>query len=129
MIPASLALIREVARSTIARNTLWSLLARGGTLILQALYFVIIARGLKPEGYGAFAGTIALVYAFVPFASWGSGKVMLMYASRNREDFGPLLGNTILTNLLAGSVCTGMTVGLGLVLLPSMPMWSLLVVA
>ena len=50
----------RLRRSVVARNTAWITLGQGGRTVLQAAYFIIIARTLGPGGYGAFVGAAAL---------------------------------------------------------------------
>ena len=51
---------RRYIGSVLAKNTLWMLLGQGLRLVIQALYFVVIARSLGVSGYGAFIGVVAL---------------------------------------------------------------------
>ncbi len=80
------------------------LLGQGARLLLQAIYFVIIARSLGAEQYGAFVGVTALVWIVAPFASWGSGHILVKNVSRNRALFNEYWGNALFMAFGSGFV-------------------------
>ena len=73
-------------------------------LVVQGVYFVILARSFEPAKYGAYVGIVAIVSIFIPFASWGSGEVLIQNVSRERSLFKEYWGTTILKTLVFGSV-------------------------
>ena len=73
-------------------------------LVIQGIYFVILARSLGTEKYGAYVGIIAIVSIFIPFASWGSEKIIIQNVSRDRNAFREAWGTGILRTLIFGSV-------------------------
>ena len=101
--------IARLTQNSLTRNTLWMLLAQGLRIVLQAGYFVIIARVLGPEQYGAFVGATSLIAILAPFASLGGGNLLsellpAAYAEQVASDFEgecltdvlrPLLGLTL----------------------------------
>lgn len=95
-------------RSLVARNTLWMLLGFGFRLGIQFLYFVLLARILGPEQYGAFVGVVALVMVLSPFASWGSGNILIKYASRDPGLFQRYWGAALATTLVSGGALSGL---------------------
>ncbi|BFH76245.1 hypothetical protein TthTF19_14000 [Thermus thermophilus] len=95
-------------RSLLARNTLWMLLGFGVRLGVQFLYFVLLARILGPQQYGAFVGVAALVMVLSPFASWGSGNILIKYASRDPSLFKRYWGAALATTLASGGALTGL---------------------
>lgn len=95
--------IDRLGKNSLARNTLWMLLSQGIRLVLQAAYFVIIARALGAERYGAFVGVTALVAILAPFASLGSGNLLIKNVSRNRALFGEYWGNALLISFVSGA--------------------------
>jgi O-antigen/teichoic acid export membrane protein len=78
------------------------LLSQGLRLVLQAIYFVIIARILGAEQYGAFVGTTAFVAILSPFASLGIGNLLVKNVSRNRALFREYWGNALFTIAWSG---------------------------
>jgi O-antigen/teichoic acid export membrane protein len=98
--------IRQRFRSGILHNATWMLCAQVVQLAGRMVYFVIVAHVLGPTGYGTFIGCSALVATTAPFASWGTGEVMLKYAARNRNVLPVYLGNAFLVTIVSGSLLT-----------------------
>jgi O-antigen/teichoic acid export membrane protein len=81
--------------STLARN---SVLMGGGSairLVLQAIYFVLVARALGPSQYGAFVGAVALIAIASPFASLGFGGILIKHTARDSSRFPEAWGNAL----------------------------------
>lgn len=55
-------------------------------LALQAVYFVVIARMLGADGYGAFAAGLALAALAAPFCSLGVNTLMIKNIARDDSD-------------------------------------------
>ena len=70
-------------------------LGYGLKIIVQAGYFILIARALGPAEYGAFVGTVALIALVAPFGSLGAGNLLVQNVSRNRELFAEYWGNAL----------------------------------
>lgn len=96
-------MLSKLRESILARNTLWMLLGYGTRGVIQAFYFVVIARSLGVEGYGAFVGTAALVAVLAPFASLGYERLLIKNVARDPELFEKYWGNALLMTLLCGS--------------------------
>ena len=62
-------LTKKLAQTTLARNTFWMLGGRGVRMIIQVVYFLVIARVLGASQYGAFVGMVSLVVIAVPFSN------------------------------------------------------------
>jgi O-antigen/teichoic acid export membrane protein len=77
-------------------------------LLVQGIYFVILARTFAPEKYGAYVGIIAIVSIFIPFASWGSEQIIIQNVSRQRSSFREAWGTGILKTLVFGSLFTSL---------------------
>lgn len=118
-----------ISNNTLGRNTAWMLVGNGGKVFLQGIYFIILARSLGVGGYGIYAGALALVFILVPFAGWGSGKLLIMHVSRNPASFPVYWGNGLVTILLSGSILTLIVFLLGVNLLPNIPLNLLLILA
>jgi O-antigen/teichoic acid export membrane protein len=73
-------------------------------LLVQGIYFVILARTFAPDKYGAYVGIIAIVSIFIPFASWGSEQIIIQNVSRQRSSFREAWGTAILKTLVFGSL-------------------------
>jgi O-antigen/teichoic acid export membrane protein len=98
--------IRALRASSLARNAGWMMVGQSLNLILQAGYFILLARLLGVEEYGIFAGAFAFVAIATPYSSLGSGMLFVRYVSLNSGDFAAYWGNILLTTLGFGSLLT-----------------------
>jgi O-antigen/teichoic acid export membrane protein len=105
-------------KSMLARNTGWMLLGLGLKLVIQALYFTVIARSLGPQNYGAFVGVVGLVGILLPFGTLGSGYLLIKNVARNKNQFQKYLGAALLTTSLSSSVLFTLVVLASRFLLP-----------
>lgn len=108
-----------VLKSTLARNTGWMLFGQGLKLLVQALYFTVIARSLGAQNYGAFVGVVGLVGILFPFATLGSGYLLIKNVARDPQQFKQNWGLALWTTLLLGSILFGVVVLVSGLLLPS----------
>jgi len=90
--------------SELAKNTAKLGMGQGLRLVIQAVYFVLIARSLGPKQYGAFVAMASLVAVAAPFAGFGSPMVLLKYVSRDRSLLPLYWGNGLLTIAVSGSL-------------------------
>ena len=104
--------------SPLARNTLWALGGYGLRLLIQAAYFVIIARCLGPEQYGGFIAATALANVISPFVGLGSGNLLVKNVARDRRLFPEYWGNGLMMTVVSGSVLTFFVMALCRLLLP-----------
>jgi O-antigen/teichoic acid export membrane protein len=91
----------------LARNTLWMGVGQVIRTGIQALYFVFIARALGTQGYGAFAGVVALVAIAAPFASLGSGSLLVKHVARAPDTFRSHWGKALATTVITGTILLG----------------------
>ncbi len=87
---------------TLARNAGWMFLGQGFSLLIQAPYFVLLARLLGSHDYGVFIGAAALVSIFSQYSSLGSGMVLLRHFSQKSYPVDELWGNVIVTTCGTG---------------------------
>jgi O-antigen/teichoic acid export membrane protein len=117
-------------KSTLARNTGWMFLGQGLRLLIQAGYFVIIARSLGVQEYGAFAAVTAMVAIFSPFVGLGCGNLIIKNVSRNKELLDECFGNGMLMTLATGLLGIGAVISICRWVLPaSIPVLVILMVA
>ncbi len=103
------------------------LAARGVRLALQAAYFIIIARCLGPEQYGAFVAAAAIVGIIAPFAAIGTGYLLVKNVSRDPKLLSECWGNSLLVTCTSGIVLLLAIVLCAQWLLPSsVPVWVIL---
>src|SRR5579863_3820058 len=86
------------------RNTMWMFVGQGLRLIIQALYFIEIARSLGAANYGAFIGVVALVGIAFPFGAMGSGNLLIKNVARDRNHFPAYWGRAIATTAASSSI-------------------------
>lgn len=75
-------------------------------IVVQVLYFILLARTFGPEKYGYYTGIVAFVSIFIPFASWGSGEILIQKVARNPNLFRECWGTSILKTLIFSSIFT-----------------------
>ncbi|MGG4498264.1 lipopolysaccharide biosynthesis protein [Brevibacillus reuszeri] len=110
--------LHSAMNGLLLRNTLWMLLGDGIRLLLQMVYFVIIARTLGASGYGLFIGVVTLVAILTPFSSLGRGELLIMNVSRDKELFREYFGNALFMTAVSGIALTVFAIILGRFLLP-----------
>jgi O-antigen/teichoic acid export membrane protein len=122
--------VSRYRKSTLARNTGWMFLGQGLRLVIQAGYFIIIARSLGVQQYGAFAAVTAMVAIFSPFVGLGSGNLIIQNVARNVELLEECFGNGVLMTLVTGVAGVGIVIGICRWVLPaSIAMTIILMVA
>ena len=102
----------------LARNTLWMTFGQGVRILVQFVYFVLIARILHSEGYGAFSGVVALVAVLVPFAGWGSGSLLIQNVARAPQVFPVYWGRALVITVISAIVLLVIALLLGWLILP-----------
>jgi O-antigen/teichoic acid export membrane protein len=114
----ALAMIESRLKSVLVRNAVWMFLGQGLRLVIQALYFTVIARSLGARNYGAFIGVAALVGIVFPFATMGSGFLLIKNISRDQKLFSDYWGRALITTAASSSVLFVIVLLLSYVLLP-----------
>lgn len=87
--------IKNLFSKGLVRDASWMFLAKGSGIIIQAFYFVIIARFLGAENYGSFIGVTALASLIFPFAGLGNEDILVQQVSIDRSLFNKYWGNTL----------------------------------
>ena len=98
--------IGSLFRSSLAVDTLWMLLSKLFNVVMQALYFIIVARILGANDYGSFIGVTALASIIFPFLSLGSEHILVKYVSVDRAVFGTYWGNSLVLLTANSTVLT-----------------------
>jgi O-antigen/teichoic acid export membrane protein len=91
-------------KNGLVRNTLWMFLGQGLRLVIQALYFIEIARSLGAANYGAFIGVVALVGIAYPFGALGSGNLLVKNVARDRTLYPAYLGRALAITTVTSSI-------------------------
>ncbi len=91
-------------QSTLVRNSVWMFLGQGLRLIIQAAYFTVIARSLGATNYGAFISVAALAGILFPFATMGSGFLLIKNVSRDESLFFAYWRRGLITTAVFSSI-------------------------
>jgi len=76
--------------------------------MLQAGYFVLLARLLGVKEYGIFVGALAFVSLATPYSALGSGLLFVQYVSSNAKNFAAYWGNILLSTFGVGALITAL---------------------
>ena len=93
-------------RNNLTRDTLWLLLSKLGKVVIQAFYFIIIARTLGIEEYGSFVSVTALGTLAFPFVGLGSEHILIKNVSTDNNLFSLYWGNTLVIIFVSGAFFT-----------------------
>lgn len=92
--------------SPLFRNSSRLLVGQGSGVILQATYFVVLARLLGPREYGVFIGAFAFTGMVASYSTLGTGTLFLRYVSLDRKEFAVYWGNLLCVTTLIGALLT-----------------------
>lgn len=104
-------------------------LAQCVRIVTQAGYFILIARTLGVTEFGRLAAALAIVAIAVPFATWGSGSLLIRDVVRDSRSFAFAWGSVLLTIAVVGSGLVVIATGGGALLLRGIPARLLFVIA
>jgi O-antigen/teichoic acid export membrane protein len=90
--------------SQLARNISWLVAGQGAGVMLQAGYFIVLARLLGRTEYGIYVGAVALVSIVSQYSSMGAGILFLRYVSQDARKFPFYWGNILVTTLGVGAI-------------------------
>jgi O-antigen/teichoic acid export membrane protein len=108
--------IHRLKTSSFARDTGHLTMGQGFRLVIQAAYFVLIARTLGPNQYGAFVAVIALVGVLTPFSGLGAANLFVKNVRSGRRSAEVCWGNGLIVSALSGIVLGGVVVATASVL-------------
>ncbi|MEL6501802.1 MAG: oligosaccharide flippase family protein [Cyanobacteria bacterium J06623_1] len=98
--------ITNLFQSSLAQDTLWMLFSKLFNIVMQAAYFIIIARLLGRENYGSFIAITAVANLIFPFVPLGSEHLLIKNVSTNRATFNTNWGNGLVLSTTNGSLFT-----------------------
>jgi O-antigen/teichoic acid export membrane protein len=104
---------RRLRGSSLIRNTSWMVVGQGSSVLLQAAYFVMLARLLGAVQYGIFAGAFAFTSIVAQYGSLGTGVVFIRYVSGDRKVFAAYWGNILLVTVALGLLLTAVLYVIG----------------
>src|ERR1700756_4089473 len=98
------------------RDTTQLSIGQGLRLIIQAAYFVLIARSLGPDAYGAFVTVVAMAALLGPFSGLGTANLFIKNVRSGKRAASTCWGNGILLPVVSGSLLCCLGVGLSMLL-------------
>jgi O-antigen/teichoic acid export membrane protein len=98
------------------RDTTHLSVGHGFRLVIQAAYFVLVARSLGPDGYGAFVTVVAMAALLGPFSGLGTPNLFIKNVHSGKRVAAICWGNGILLTVLSGALLTAIAVGLSFLL-------------
>jgi O-antigen/teichoic acid export membrane protein len=91
-------------------------IGQGFRLVIQAAYFVFIARSLGPDAYGAFVTVVAMAALLGPFSGLGTPNLFIKNVRAGRREPNLCWGNGIVLTVVSGSALSAVGLGLSLLL-------------
>lgn len=91
---------KSALASETARSASWLFAGQVANLLLQAAYFLLLARLLGVAPYGVFAAAFALVNTVTPYSALGSQMLFMRYVSLVPGRARAFWGNSLITILL-----------------------------
>ena len=88
--------------SRLSRNAAWSGAGQVARVGMQGAYFVIVARVLGVDGFGAFSGVVALAALAAPFASLGALNLLVKHVSTGSKSAVVQFSNGVLVTMVVG---------------------------
>ncbi len=94
------------------RDTTHLSIGLGLRLVIQAAYFVLIARSLGPDAYGAFVAVVAMAAVLGPFSGMGTPNLFIKNVRSGKRNADVCWGNGLLLTVLSGAVFSTLVVGI-----------------
>ena len=98
------------------RDTTHLSIGQGFRLVIQAAYFVLVARALGPDAYGGFVTVVAMAALLGPFSGLGTPNLFIKNVRSGKRVAAICWGNGILLTIISGALLTAVAVGLSLLL-------------
>lgn len=108
----------SIRRSQLAFGTFCMCCGQGIKTVTQALYFILIARALGSQGYGAFVSVVSLVAVISPYVALGAGNLLIKNVARFPGSFRLHWGKAVALVLWTGTGFTLVTIPVANYFLP-----------
>jgi O-antigen/teichoic acid export membrane protein len=96
--------LHKLRSSALARDTGHLAIGQSLRLIIQAVYFVLIARSLGPEKYGAFVAVVALAGVLTPFSGLGTNNLFVKNVRAGLRTAAVCWGNGLTATVVSGTL-------------------------
>jgi len=97
----------QLRQHRVSRNASWIFLGQGTNFLLQAGYFILLARLLGVKEYGVFAGAFAVVNLVTPYSTLGAGMLFMRYVTLDRSKAAIYWGNSLAVTAAATVLIAG----------------------
>ncbi|HEY2345282.1 MAG TPA: oligosaccharide flippase family protein [Xanthomonadaceae bacterium] len=101
----------------LGRNAAYGSAGLGIRAAIQAGYLVLLSRWMGAQGYGLFAGSVAVVSLVAPFSGWGITYVLSRRIARDRASSRALWASAMGQVVFTGAVMTAAIVAAASLLL------------
>ena len=115
--------VTNLLQSSLAKDTLWMLFSKLFNIVMQAAYFIIIARLLGRENYGMFIAITAVANLVFPFVPLGSEHLLIKNVSVDRSTFNTNWGNGLILSTANGTIFTIILLLLSPIIFPEGVPW------
>jgi O-antigen/teichoic acid export membrane protein len=119
----------KLLNNSLTRSTLWMLLGYAGRLVFQTASFILLARLLGLENFGAFTAALAVVVLFAPLVELGGYPLVVKQVAQDATATHRYLGNALSILLFTTPIALIILTGLQYFLLPKISLVTLLLVA
>jgi O-antigen/teichoic acid export membrane protein len=109
-------LVARIKSRGLLRDTTHLSIGQGFRLVIQAAYFVLIARSLGPDAYGAFVTVVAMAALLGPFSGLGTATLFIKNVRSGKRTASICWGNGILLTVLSGTLLSCLGAGLSVLL-------------
>jgi O-antigen/teichoic acid export membrane protein len=109
--------------STLLKDATNLCLGQGIKLVLQAIYFLCIARSLGPAQYGAFVAVTAMTSIICPYVGLGCGSLFLKNVRAGKRTAPVCWGNGLLATAVTGLLTTLVLCAISHLWLPAFPVF------
>jgi len=101
-------ILEEIKASRLARDTGHLATGQGLRLVIQAAYFVLLARILGPDKYGAFVAIVSLASILAPFSGLGTTNLFVKNVASGKRDPEVCWGNGLAATIVSGTAFSGL---------------------
>ena len=121
--------LTNLFQSGLAKDTMWMLLSKLFNIVVQAVYFIIVARSLGTDNYGSFVVIAAIASIVFPFVPLGSEHILVKNVALERSSFNTYWGNSLVILTCNGILFTIALLLLSPLIFPSnVDWWTILLI-
>lgn len=113
------ATVSSKARGSMVKDSFWMLLSQAFSAVIQAAYFIFLARTLGAQNYGSFEGVKAVFHIAFPFIGLGVGDILVQNVSRDASSFARHWGDTLVALMVSLAIALLILFPLTTLFLPS----------